>query len=83
MELGELKEFLRIDGDDQDLVLKGYQEAAEEYLRGAGVKVGYENKLYKIVITIIVATMIESPDLMKQNTAAGNISLSALVVQLR
>ena len=50
MDLEELKLFLRIDGEEEDLLIEGLQFAAEEYLSNAGIKMDYTKELYKLPI---------------------------------
>lgn len=88
MELEELKQFLRVDGDDMDIILRAYQQAAEVYLRNAGVLVGYENALYRIAVTVFVAKLLENPDLLSKKKGENDsidagLTLNALIVQLR
>ena len=85
MDLDELKLFLKVDGNDLDVNLTGYQLAAEKYLENAGVIKDYTNALYKIVVTMIVGTFLENPSLVAGNGNIGslNITLSALIAQLR
>lgn len=84
MDLDELKKFLKIDGEDLDVVLMGYQLGAEEYLKNAGVTVNYESKLYKVVITIIVGTFLENPILMEARGTPGSLgmTINTLITQL-
>lgn len=86
MELKELKGFLKIDGEDLDDQIIGYQKAAEIYLKNAGAIKNYENPLYKIAITIVVATLLENPMLFVSGTIVAEvkgISLAGIVAQLR
>ena len=86
MELKELKGFLKIDGEDLNDQILGYQKAAEIYLQNAGVIKNYENPLYKIAITIVVATLLENPMLFVSGTIVAEvkgISLAGIVAQLR
>ena len=85
MTLDELKLFLKIDGTEYDLVLPGYQAAAETYLANAGVAKDYANALYKILITVICATFIENPSLVtsRGNLGSLEITLNAMIAQLR
>ena len=82
MELDEIKTFLRIDDNDLDGVLLSHQKAAEEYLKNAGVKVGYENALYKVAVTVFIAQILENPDLILKK-GENDLRLSALIAQLR
>lgn len=59
MELSEIKNFLRIDGDDSDEELKLCYEAAKEYVEN-GVGECDENKArVKLVLLNLIATMYE------------------------
>lgn len=88
MELLEIKDFLRIDGEELDMVILGYQQAAEAYLKSAGVKKGYDDPLYRIVITIFIAKLLENPDLLSKKkgeseTLDAGLSFNGFIVQLR
>ena len=54
MELEEIKLYCRIDGDDEDDLLKMFQSAAEEYLIGAGIPVKYDDYTYKLTILSMI-----------------------------
>jgi len=85
MDLDELKKFLKVDGNDLDIVLIGYQLAAEEYLLNAGVTLNYTNALYKIVITIIVCTFLDNPSLVTVGRASSTslgVTVNMLIAQL-
>ena len=85
MDLKELKLFLKVDGNDLDVNLTGYQLAAEVYLSNAGVAKDYTNALYKIVVTMVVGTFLENPSLVASSGNIGslNITMNSLIDQLR
>jgi len=86
MELDELKGFLKVDGKELDGILATYQLAAEGYLKNAGVEKTYTNALYKVVVTMIVGTFLENPNLVvtgSGNLSGLNITLHSLIAQLR
>ena len=85
MDLAELKGFLKVDGTDLDVVLTGYQAAAEVYLLNAGVAKDYTNGLYKTVVTVFCGALLENPTLlnMKGGIDSIGITFNALVAQLR
>jgi len=85
MDLDELKLFLKVDGNDLNVNLTGYQLAAEMYLENAGVRKDYTNALYKIVVTMIVGTFLENPSLVAGggNIGSLNITMNSLIDQLR
>jgi len=85
MTVNDLKDFLKIDGTDQDAVLVVYQSAAETYLLNAGCAKNYDNALYKLLVTIFCGKIVENPTLL--NATGGiesiGITFTALVTQLR
>lgn len=83
MELYELKQYLRVDGNDLDVVLSGYQAAAEEYLSNAGVAKDYSKSLYKVAVTVICAKLLEDPSLLNQKDGLSSIGLTAFIAQMR
>jgi len=86
MEVDELKEYLKVDGNDLDTVLEGYMAAAETYLTNAGITKDYTNGLYKTVVTVFCGTLLENPSLIvagKGSLDSLSITLNALVAQLR
>lgn len=88
MDLVKLKNYLKIDADitDMDDVLTSYCSAAEEYIKNAGCRVDYDNKLCEIIIAIIVAKFVENPDLLPSKNVLGEkagITVNGLITQLR
>lgn len=83
MNLDELKQFLKVDGNDLDMVLTGYRMAAEEYLTGAGVVKDYTKTLYKITVTVICGKILEDPTLLNQKDGLSGIGLIAFIAQMR
>ena len=57
-----LKQYIRIDTDDDDILLKQLKEGAEGFLKNAGVVVGYENPLYCTAINMLVANWYDNRD---------------------
>jgi len=86
VDIEELKKFLRVDGNDLDVVILGYQAAAEVYLSNAGVEKDYTNALYKVVVSMVAGTFLENPSLVvmgKGSSESLSITISALIAQLR
>ena len=54
MELSEIKVYCRIDDDYDDSLIEMLKSAAEEYLKGAGVPVKYEDYTYKLTVLSLV-----------------------------
>lgn len=86
MDLNELKEFLRVDSTDEDILIAGLQKAAEEYLINAGVNIDYSKELYKLAIKVLVNHWYDNRMInTNNNKSVGNLSysLSAMINQLR
>lgn len=57
-----IKQYIRIDTEDDDILLEQLKQSAEEYLKNAGVTVGYENPLYCTAINMLVANWYDNRD---------------------
>lgn len=55
MDLQKVKGYLRVDYDEDDILITGFIAAAKEYLSNAGVVEQPESELYSIVILMLVA----------------------------
>jgi uncharacterized phage protein (predicted DNA packaging) len=60
MELQRVKDYLKVDYDDDDLLLSGFIAAAKEYLSNSGVPERPDSELYNIVILMLVALFYEN-----------------------
>lgn len=60
MELQRVKDYLRVDYDDDDMLIAGFIAAAKEYLSNAGVPERPDSELYNIVILMLVALFYEN-----------------------
>ena len=58
-----LKQYIRMDTNDDDVLLKQLMKGAEQYLKNAGVTVGYENPLYCTAINMLVANWYDNRDI--------------------
>lgn len=74
IDLGEVKEYLRVDGDEEDRTISGFIIAAEEYMRNSGVK-STEGELYKVVVYMLVALFYEHRD-----TAADKVDIPPVII---
>ncbi|WP_332856815.1 head-tail connector protein [Clostridium paraputrificum] len=85
MELEELKLFLRIDGEEEDTLIKGLQVGAEEYLTNAGIAKDYEKELYKLAIRILVSHWYEnrSVETVGKNVSKIAFGLDTIITQLK
>lgn len=55
MELGEIKMYLKIDGNEEDTLLSMFKEVAEEYLLNAGIETDYNSKAYKLLVLMLIS----------------------------
>lgn len=85
MDLEELKLFLRIDGEEEDLFIEGLQIAAEEYLTNAGIKKDYTKELYKLAIKILISHWYENRavETVGKNVSKIAFGLDTIIVQLK
>lgn len=58
--LDEVKEYLRVDGTDEDPEIQGLINAAEAYLTNAGVIKDETNELYKLAVKMLVVNWYEN-----------------------
>lgn len=85
MDISELKEYLKVDGTEDDALIKGLQSAAENYLTNAGCIKDYNNDLYKLAVMLLVSHWYENRQI---EQIGGNInklsfSLQSIIAQLK
>ncbi len=73
LELNEIKEYIRVDTDDDDEVLKSLKLSAEEYLKNSGISVDYSNNLYCTAIKMLIANWYDTRD-----SIGGKDTISAM-----
>lgn len=85
MELEELKLFLKIDDDEEILLIEGLQKSAEEYLNNAGIKKDYTKELYKLAIKILVSHWYENRavETIGKNVSKIAFGLDTILIQLK
>lgn len=79
--LDEAKQYLRIDGSEDDDILTSFVVAAEEYLVDAGVT-NTKAERYKIAVMILVTEWYENRGVSRVSDKAS-YSLQSLILQLR
>jgi uncharacterized phage protein (predicted DNA packaging) len=82
--LEELKDFLRIDTDEEDKILSSFLLSAKQFLLNAGIKENEENALYNLAINILVCGWYD--DRNPTNPSAKNTSafaLKSIITQLK
>lgn len=81
--LGEVKAYLRLDGNEEDLLLTTIVAAAEAYLKGAGVvKTAPLDTRYKLATFMIASHWFENRDLIGSADELP-FTFTALLMQLR
>ncbi len=84
MEIDELKNYLKVDEDDDDDLIKCLQLAAEEYLLNNGIIQCYEKELYKLAIKLLVAYWYDNRTIQKDKSKTkSSFSLEAIIMQLK
>ena len=82
MDLEELKLFLRIDGNDENLLIQGLQSAAEEYMLNAGVYKDYTKFLYSLAVKMLVGHWYENRSVVGKADKLA-FSLDTMILQLK
>lgn len=85
MPLDELKEYLRIDSADEDMLLSTLVTAAEDFLKNAGVIQDYTNDLYKLAVKLLVSHWYENRQVEQHGryVAKLSFSLDTIITQLK
>ena len=82
MELEELKLFLKVDSEDDDILIGSLQLAAEEYMDNAGITKNYLKELYKLSIKLLVGHWYENREVIGKADKLA-FSLGSMIIQLR
>jgi uncharacterized phage protein (predicted DNA packaging) len=85
MDLEELKLFLKIDDNEEDILIQGLQLSAEEYLANVGVIKDYTKELYKLAIKILVTHWYENRavETVGKNVSKISFGLDTIILQLK
>lgn len=85
MDLEELKLFIKVDSDEDDLLIKSLQTAAEEYLTDAGIIKNYAKEKYKLAIEILVNHWYENRavETIGKNVSKIAFGLDTILIQLK
>lgn len=79
--LQEIKEYMRIDEDYEDLLIQTLIISAESYLSNAGAIVNYENSLYKLAVKMLVLHWYENREVIG-DAKKLSYSLDSIITQL-
>ena len=80
--LKEIKNYIRVDFDEDDENIKMFIASAETFLKSHGVKKDYENELYKIAIFMLVSIWYDNRGLDEQQTRDIPYGVTRIIRQL-
>lgn len=86
MTLEQVKDYLRVDGDDDDNIIQVMMEAAKEYIISAVGEYDGEDKTAKILFCAIVQNMYDNRELMQsdiQQRKAIEYTFKSMILQLQ
>lgn len=82
MDIDDLKQYLRIDSDYDDVLIDSLLIAAEEYLSNNGITKNYEKQLYKLAVKLLVSHWYENREVLGKGDNL-KFSLNAILMQLK
>ena len=80
--LEQIKDYMKIDSSDEDLVITALITSAETYLQNAGIKKDYQNELYNLAIKLLVIHWYENREVVG-NAGKLAFSLDNIITQLQ
>ena len=80
--LEEVKQYLRIDGIEEDIEIQSLIDAAEEYLSNSGAVKNQTNPLYKLAVKMLVSNWYENREPIGKAEKLA-FSLESLISQLK
>ena len=80
--LEKIKEYLKIDSNDEDTTVQTLITSAELYLKNAGVIEDYQNELYDLAIKMLVLHWYENREIVG-NSKKMAFSLDNIITQLQ
>ena len=86
MGLEDIKEYLRVDGDDEDNLISMMMEAGKEYIRSAVGEYDDTDKTANILLAAIVQNMYDNRELMQseqQTKKRIEYTFQSMILQLR
>ncbi|MCY8609887.1 phage gp6-like head-tail connector protein [Bacillus paralicheniformis] len=82
IELEEMKEYLRVDGDEENALISSLIDAAEKYMKNSGAK-DTDNELYNLAIKMLVTGWYEDRGSMSDGKNKLAYSLQSIILQLK
>lgn len=86
MELKDVKLYLRIDGDEEDALIRKMMQAGEEYIRSAVGEYDDTDPTAQILLAAIVQNMYDNRELMQseqQTKKRIEYTFQSIILQLR
>lgn len=86
MGLEDIKEYLRVDGDDEDKLISTMMEAGKEYIRSAVGEYDDTDKTANILLAAIVQNMYDNRELMQSDQQVKKrieYTFQSMILQLR
>ena len=80
--LDNIKDYMKIDSSDEDLVITALITSAETYLQNAGIKKDYQNELYNLAIKLLVIHWYENREIVGSANKLA-FSLDNIITQLQ
>ena len=80
--LDNIKDYMKIDSSDEDLVITALITSAETYLQNAGIKKDYQNELYNQAIKLLVIHWYENREIFGSANKLA-FSLENIITQLQ
>ncbi|MGL5750175.1 MAG: head-tail connector protein [Paraclostridium sp.] len=80
--LEEVKNYIRVDFDEDDESITTFILSAEIFLKSHGIKKDYDNELYKIAIFMLVATWYDNRGITEQGAREIPFGVSRIMKQL-
>ena len=86
MGLEDIKEYLRVDGDDEDNLISMMMEAGKEYIRSAVGEYDDTDKTANILLAAITQNMYDNRELMQSDQQVKKrieYTFQSMILQLR
>lgn len=83
MPLDELKGYLRLDDDSDDILIDSLKVAAEEYLLNAGIVENYTRQLYSLAVKMLVANWYENRQMSDKELKEVPYGIKCIIQQLQ
>lgn len=86
MGLEDIKEYLRVDGDDEDNLISMMMEAGKEYIRSAVGEYDDTDRTANILLAAVVQNMYDNRELMQSDQQVKKrieYTFQSMILQLR